>query len=191
MINQVSFIGLDPEDGADLVVGPVVHQPLSQDLPVVILQLAEARGGHFCKVVVGALVGGVRGVAADQVGQGGAALVAHRAVEGEGRMPAAAEEIPVAVVGEVDRNPAQPGGERGVTPKVDQIAVGPDERVLHDFLGIAKVVEQVVDDVEDPVVVMLHDLGESRLVAAGESTNEEHVAGGLTDGRFFRGGDLN
>ena len=61
-------------------------------------------------------------------------------------MTAAAEKIPVAVAREIDGDAVEPGGERGIAAEAREAAVGADEGVLRDFLGVGAVAQQAEGD---------------------------------------------
>jgi hypothetical protein len=66
------------------------------------LELLHAGLHGADELVPGSLLGGIRVHGREQVREGRITLLADGGVEGEGGVPAAAEEVPVAVAGEVD-----------------------------------------------------------------------------------------
>ena len=54
---------------------------------------------------------------------------------------AAAEEVPIAVTGEIERDPVQPRRQGRIAAESGEAPVGADECVLRDFLGVRPVAQ--------------------------------------------------
>ena len=102
-------------------------------------------------------------------------------------MPAAAEEIPIAVAGEIERNAVEPGRKGGVATETDEPAIGADEGVLRDFLGVGGVVQEIECQTINLASVAGDYLGEGGFVTGGEPAHQAGIDGSLA-GRCFRAG---
>src|SRR5262249_7904199 len=81
------------------------------------------------------------------------------------------------VVALVDGDAVEPGGQLRPATEAGERAVGGDERLLEDVLGVVAVPADAQRDRVDPVAVTGHDLVERRAVAAGRLFGELLVRG--------------
>ena len=142
-------------------------------------QPVELAGGGLLRRV------GFRG--SDEVGQGCRGILAQRLIERHPAMPAAAEEVPVSVAGEVQSNPVEPGGEGRFTAKPTQTAPGANEGVLGDFFRIRRIVQQIQGQPVDPAAMAGDDLVKGGRVTLGETLHELGIDYGVQQRLLRRG----
>jgi hypothetical protein len=126
------------------------------------------------------LLRGILGVSCDEVGEAGVVVRAERMVEGKRVLPAAAEEIPVAVAGEIDGDAVEPGGQRGVTAEFRETAMSAEEGVLDDFLGVGVIMKQVHHRREDLGLIAFHDGEKGGIITGIKTTHQFRIYGGFS-----------
>src|SRR4051812_21866848 len=73
----------------------------------------------------------------------------------------------------------KPGGKRRVATKFGQTAMGADEGVLCDLLGVRLVVERLVGQRPDAWIIAFDDFGESGLIPAIKALDQHGVVRGF------------
>src|ERR1022692_3532643 len=106
-----------PESRGDLLVGLVEDGAHREDLAVAGLELLHGGLHGVDELVAGILLGriGVRG--RQEIREPGLAPFPHGRIERERRLPAPAEEVPVAVARQIDGDPVEPGRKGGIAPE--------------------------------------------------------------------------
>ena len=106
------------------------------------------------------------------VARGGLAPGLHERLEGRGRDRVASD----AVAAQVDDDRRQPGAEPQLADPLRVVAaegaVGPDERVLGDLLGVVRVAQHAQGDRVAPVHVRLDEVLERAVEVAREAFGE-------------------
>ncbi len=123
-------------------------------------------------------------IGGDEVGESRLVFIAEGGVEGKRSVPAATEEIPIAVAREIEGDAVQPRRQRGIAPKTAQRPMRPDECVLRNLVGVGPVVQHSERDGKKPLAVARNDFVERRRVAGVETQNEPRVMERVPLGRF-------
>ena len=108
-------------------------------------------------------------------------------IEGDGGVAEATVKIPVAIMGEIERDVVKPRGEGRLVAKRGESAVGAQAGILGDLLGVPAIAQESVGGREETRAMARNDLDEGAFVAAVEAHHEGVVVEGFFAG-FFRFG---
>ena len=85
------------------------------------------------------------------------------------------DTAPDLILGQVDRDREDPGGELSALPIALAIAIDPEEDLLADLLGAVPIVDEPAHEIHDSRAVPLDERPERRLGAQGAALHDVFV----------------